>query len=418
MKNSVPPELCDVDPLQIHAETALQKIRQSVEPIVQVESVAIRDCLGRVLASPVTSAVDVPNHTNSAMDGYAFKGAGGDQVGKPMMRVVGESLAGAPYRGSVGGNECVRIMTGAVMPVGTDTVVPQEQTERDGDRVSINAALRVGENVRYAGEDMKAGDTVIRAGTRLGSAHIGVAASLGLTELSVFRKPRVAFFSNGDELRSIGESLEEGDVYDSNRYTLYSMLKEADADIIDLGIVRDDPAAIGEALVRASDCADMIITSAGASVGDADYVRQLLGELGDVSFWKVAIKPGRPLSFGKIRNRLFFGLPGNPVSVMVTFQLFVKSALKILSGESDSFQLKLSVRCMSTLRKRPGRAEYQRGILSVDENGETVVHSTGQQGSGILSSMAVANCYIMLDTDAQGAEPGDMVFVQPFKEIL
>ncbi|NKB64418.1 MAG: molybdopterin molybdenumtransferase MoeA [Gammaproteobacteria bacterium] len=408
---------CDFDPMSISADQATQKILEAISPISVVETVSIRAALGRVLAEDLCSAVNVPNHTNSAMDGYAIRGDELPTIEEKTFRVMGTSFAGKPFDGVVGDEECVRIMTGAVMPRGTDSVVIQERVKREADRITVNPGERKGDNVRYAGEDLKQGDVAIPSGIRLGASHLGLAASLGFAELPVIRRPRVAFFSNGDELKPIGTSLEVGELYDSNRYTLYSMLTDLGVEMIDLGVVKDDEKAITQAFINAASCADMVITSAGASVGDADYVKQTLDKLGEINFWKVAIKPGRPLSFGRVRNSLFFGLPGNPVSVMVTFQLFVKPALKQLAGEKYSVPLRLNVKTLSRLKKRPGRAEYQRGILLLGENGETVVRSTGEQGSGILSSMSLANCYIILPTESGGAEIGEWVQVQPFDHV-
>ncbi len=417
MRQPDQPVSCDFDPLSISATEALQRILEAVPVISTTETVALRTALGRVAAQDVISRVNVPNHTNSAMDGYALSGEALPLTGSRCFEVVGIAFAGKPYQGEVKQGQCVRIMTGAVMPNGTDSVVMQERVQKQGTRVTVPGGEKKGANVRYAGEDIKVGDVTIAAGVRLGASHLGLAASLGFSELPVLRRPRVAFFSNGDELRSVGTALRLGEVYDSNRYTLYAMLSDLGVDTVDLGIIEDDADAVAEAIVEAANCADMVITSAGASVGDADYVKQMLDQLGDVTFWKVAIKPGRPLSFGKVRNSLFFGLPGNPVSVMVTFQLFVKPALRQLAGEKYAVPLKLTVKSLTKLRKRPGRMEYQRGVLSLDERGETVVRSTGEQGSGILSSMSRANCYIILPDESAGVEAGEQVEVQPFDHV-
>ncbi|MBX2867203.1 MAG: molybdopterin molybdotransferase MoeA [Acidiferrobacterales bacterium] len=408
---------CDFDPGSISADEALRRILADITPIHQTESISLRTALGRVTAIDVKSRVNVPNHTNSAMDGYALKGDALPSEDTATFKVAGISFAGKPFRGGVRSGECIRIMTGAVMPEGCDTVVTQERVSREGDSVTISEGESAGANVRQAGEDLAPGDVAIAAGTRIGPAHLGLAASLGFSELPVLRRPRVAFFSTGDELRSVGEVLETGDLYDSNRYTLFGMLSEDNVELVDLGIVRDDPNAIRQGFEDAADCADVVITSAGASVGDADYVKQTLDAIGAVNFWKVAIKPGRPLSFGNVKGSLFFGLPGNPVSVMVTYQIFVREAIRRLSGERDAPVLKLQVPLASNLRKRPGRVEYQRGVLSKDDAGNTVVSSTGEQGSGILHSMSVANCFIILPAESDGAQPGELVQVQPFSQF-
>ena len=407
---------CDFDPKSISADEAMRRILDLVNPVTQIESISLRASLGRVTARDVPSRVQVPNHTNSAMDGYALRGRDLPGKNSKEFSVTGASFAGQPYRGTVHTDQCVRIMTGAVMPDGTDTVITQERVERHGKKITVVAGEKRGSNVRQAGEDLEIGDIAIARGTRIGPAHLGLAASLGFSELPCFRKPRIAFFSNGDELRSVGESLQIGELFDSNRYTLFGMLSEAGVEVVDLGIVKDDQPAISRAFADAAACSDLVITSAGASVGDADYVKQTLDAMGDVSFWKVAIKPGRPLAFGTIDNSLFFGLPGNPVSVMVTFQIFVREAIRKLSGELGTAALKIRVPLISKLKKRAGRVEYQRGVLTTGPDGQTVVSSTGEQGSGILHSMSVANCFIILPSDSEGASPGDLVEVQPFSQ--
>ena len=417
---------CDTDPASISAERAHELIARVTAPLKPVETVAVRTALGRVAAVDIKSRVQVPNHTNSAMDGYAFRGADLSNASRDKhattLRVIGTSMAGKPFHGKVRAGQCVRIMTGAVMPNGTDSVVAQEQVTRDGERIVVQeGGAQVGANVRYAGEDIEVGDIAIAAGCRLAPSHIGLAASLGFAELPVLRRPRVAFFSNGDELRPLGTALDIGELYDSNRYTLHGMLSQLGVEMVDFGIVPDDAAALDAAIAHAAECADLVITSAGASVGDADYIRDIVARRGQVVFHKVAIKPGRPLIFGKVRKNsngecLFFGLPGNPVSVMVTFQIFVAPALRLLAGEvaQPTTPLRLMVKSVDVLKKRRGRAEYQRGVLCRDESGETVVRSTGVQGSGILRSMGEANCFIILPTDCAHVNAGERVEVEPF----
>lgn len=405
----------DYDPALLSVETALEHIAQAVTPLTDVEIVALRQALDRVLGADVHSPVEVPNHTNSAMDGYALRFA--DLSGSPL-RMIGTAWAGEAFDGVVGPGESVRIMTGAVLPGGADTVVMQEHVEVEGDLIRVAEGQREGQHIRHAGEDLARGGRALQAGRRLLAADIGMVASLGVGELPVLRRPRVAFFSNGDELRSIGQPLALGDVYDSNRYTLHGMLTRAGAVFNDLGVVPDNREQIKRTFERAASIADVVITSAGASVGDADYVKAVLDEIGEVSFWKIAMKPGRPLSFGRIGNSLFFGLPGNPVSVMVTFYQFVLPALRYLSGESAWKPLRLTARTTDRLKKRPGRTEFQRGILSQDESGALVVSTTGEQGSGILSSMSLANCFVILPIDSTGAQPGDTVMVEPFAGLV
>ncbi|MEX2524091.1 MAG: gephyrin-like molybdotransferase Glp [Gammaproteobacteria bacterium] len=404
----------DFDPASLPPAEALERILSFISPVDGVEKIAIRDALNRVLADDVISRINVPTGTNSAMDGYAVNGDDIPADGVAELHVIGTAWAGKPLQESIKPGTCARIMTGAILPRGADTVIIQEDVERDADNIRIDAGTRRGDNVRQAGEDIKEGDIVLHSGRRLNPADIGLIASLGIGEVAVTRRLRVAFFSTGDELRSIGEPLEEGCIYDSNRYTLHTMLRRLNADIIDMGVIRDERQAIEDAFLSAAGCADVVITSGGVSVGEADYVRETLNKVGDVAFWKVAMKPGRPLAFGTVRDAIFFGLPGNPVSVMVTFYQFVQPALRAMSGDRQTQPVTLRATCMSKLKKRPGRIEYQRGILERDDSGRMVVHKTGAQGSGILTSMARANCFMILGMDNAGVEEGQEVDVQPF----
>jgi molybdopterin molybdotransferase len=408
----------DFDPASLAPALALDRILSSLHPLRDTEKLAIRDALNRVLAEDIASRINVPSGTNSAMDGYAVNADDIPAEGSAALRLAGTAWAGRPLQQSLGRGECARIMTGAVLPAGADTVIIQEEAQREGDTIRIDNSTRRGDNVRQAGEDIKQGEIVLQRGRRLNPADIGLLASLGIGEVRVTRRLRVAFFSTGDELRSIGEPLDEGCVYDSNRYTLYTMLKRLDADIIDMGVVRDERDLIEQAFLSAADSADVVITSGGVSVGEADYVREILSKVGNVEFWKVAMKPGRPLSFGRVRNAVFFGLPGNPVSVMVTFYQFVQPALRAMTGDKATAPVTVRATCGSKLKKRPGRIEYQRGILERDESGAMVVRKTGAQGSGILSSMSQANCFIILGMDNAGVEPGETVEVQPFFGIV
>ena len=410
----------DYDPNSLPVERARALIREFLAPVTAVERVHIRAALGRVLAADVLSPIDVPGHDNSAMDGWAVRFADLDPAGTTLRR-VGESFAGKPFAGALGRGEAVRIFTGGVMPPGADTVVMQERASvtADGVRIAAGAVSRAGQNRRFAGEDVKRGTTVLRAGHPVRPAEIGVLASLGIAEATVYRRLRVAFFSTGDELRAIGETLGAGEVYDSNRYTLYGMLTRLGCDVLDMGVVPDVPQALEQAFVTAAGAADVVITSGGVSVGEADYVRDLLGKLGEVLFWKIAMKPGRPLAYGRIGSAHFFGLPGNPVAVMVTFYNFVRDALLTLQGRSDvapmpAFKATLA----NPIRKAPGRTEFQRGILTANGTGGYSVRTTGEQGSGILSSMAQANCFIVLPVDAGNLEPGTPVDVQVLEGLV
>jgi molybdopterin molybdotransferase len=409
--------LDDYDPNALRVDKALEAIRACLAPIQQTERVAIRDALGRVLAEDIVPSFNVPAHDNSAMDGYAVRFADLKEA-QTVLTEVGSAFAGRVFHGTVKPGECVRVMTGAVLPAGTDTVVIQEVARREGDRVFVPAGQKKAQNVRYAGEDLKAGVAVLQSGKLIGAAELGLIASLGIAEVTVKRKLRVAFFSTGDELTSIGTPLKEGEVYDSNRYTLYGMLARLGVEIIDLGVVRDDPRALEQAFRRAAEKADAVITTGGVSVGEADFVKALMGKLGEVLFWKIAMRPGRPMAFGRIGNAFLFGLPGNPVAVMVTFYQFVRDALLHLSGRSGDYAVPLlQAKAATALRKVPGRTEYQRGVLFREAN-EWKVRTTGQQGSGVLRSMSEANCFIVLEHERGKVAAGELVQVQLFDGLV
>ena len=407
------------DPLSLSVQQARDAIHRALTPIGDDEQLAIRSALGRVLAADCISPIDVPSHTNSAMDGYAFVGGDLPDEGVRDYRVIATVMAGQTSTEVCASGQCIRIMTGAPMPPGTDTVVMQEQVMvlADG-QVRIDARHRVGQNVRQAGEDIAQGAPVFSAGRLLTAADIGVLASLGFAELHVRRRPRVAFFSTGDELRSIGEPLGEGEIYDSNRYTLFSMLTEIGAEILDMGVIKDDRAALQQAFTKAAAMADVVITSGGVSVGEADYTKEILAGLGQIAFWTIAMKPGRPLTFGHLGGAMFFGLPGNPVAVMLTFQQFVRPALRYLASGHWPTPLVVEARARGALKKRPGRFEFVRGILAYDDDGHLTVGPSGAQGSGILTSMSRANCLILLDETCAGVAEGEMVRVEPFATTL
>jgi molybdopterin molybdotransferase len=401
------------DPEALAVDTAKQAIRACLTPVAEVERVAVRAALGRVLAQEIVPGIDVPAHDNSAMDGYAVRFADLDPGGEATLQEIGAAFAGRKFAGRLGAGQCVRVMTGAVMPAGADTVVIQEAVRADGGRVVVPAGQKAGQNVRRAGEDLKTGVEVLHPGQPLRPAELGLIASLGIAEVAVRRKLRVAFFATGDELASIGAPLREGEIYDSNRYTLHAMLSRMGVEISDLGVVRDDPAQLEAALRKAASGADAIITTGGVSVGEADFIKQLMARLGEVLFWKIAMRPGRPMAFGRIGAAALFGLPGNPVAVMVTFYQFVRDALLFLSGRTDDCAVPLlRVPCKSALRKIPGRTEFQRGILSRDASGEWSVRLTGQQGAGVLRSMSEANCFVVLEHARGNVAAGEVVAVQ------
>ncbi|MAX53206.1 MAG: bifunctional molybdopterin-guanine dinucleotide biosynthesis adaptor protein MobB/molybdopterin molybdotransferase MoeA [Methylophaga sp.] len=407
----------DVDHNNLTVEQARQRIHDLLSPISSWQKVSLRQALGQVLHQSVVSPRQVPPYNNSAMDGYALQSA--DIKNAPFsLNNVGVAFAGKPYQGHVEASQCIRIMTGAKIPDGCDTVVMQEQVESDNQTITIHTEVKAGQNVRLAGEDIDCGDTVLPAGRRLTPADLGLLASLGIAEVVTYRPLRVAFFSTGDELCGLGEHLGDGQIYDSNRYTLYGMLSELNIDVIDMGVFPDNRAALKIALEQAAADADVIISSGGVSVGDADYVKDMLAELGQVNFWKIAMRPGRPLAFGQIGEAMFFGLPGNPVSVMVTFYQFVQPALKRLAGESDTLPIIIEVPCDNAIKKRAGRFEFQRGILFRNNEGQLRVSTTGAQGSGILRSMSMANCFILLEENCDGLSAGSLVNVQPFAGLV
>jgi molybdopterin molybdotransferase len=403
------------DPDSISLSAALHKIEERVVPVHACERLPIRECLDRVNNEAVKSPHSVPPLPNSAMDGFALAIDSLAQGKVTELDEVGTAFAGNPFTGSCEPGQCVRIMTGALIPEGTDAVIMQEQVEvTDAGKIRVDADHQVGENIRQAGEDIAKGETVIDAGARLSPADLGVLASLGIAELQVKRKPVVAFFSTGDELVSIGEPLEPGKIYDSNRYSLHGMLSRMSVDIIDLGVVKDDPRVMREVLEKASLQADLIISTGGVSVGEADFIKPALKNLGTTEFWKIAIKPGRPLTFGQIEASIFMGLPGNPVAVMVTFSQFVVPAIHALAGAIPRRPTLIRARSLDAMRKKPGRYEFQRGIATLDDNGEWQVSKTGKQGSGILTSMSRANCFIVLPDENTGVEAGDEVKIQFF----
>lgn len=417
--------LSDYDPDALPVKDAQTIIRQFIAPVSAVEKVAIRSALDRVLAADIVSPINVPAHDNSAMDGYALHGADLKADQDLKLKIVGTAYAGRAFDGRVGSGECVRIMTGAVMPEGCDTVIPQEFTRDESESgVTVPAgSVRAGDNRRLKGEDLALGTPALRKGKILRPADLGLLASLGIAEVPVYRRLRVAFFSTGDELRSIGEPLDEGCVYDSNRYTLYGMLTRLGCDIIDMGVVKDDPASLENAFRTACENADAIITSGGVSVGAADYTKQMMAQLGDVTFWKIGMRPGRPMAFGRItsngKDAFLFGLPGNPVAVMVTFYFFARQALLHMMGASaEQTPMPVKVRSKAAIRKRPGRTEFQRGILGVAEDGVREVRITGSQGSGVLRSMSEANCMVVLEHERTDVKAGEMVDVILFDGLV
>ena len=417
--NAKPPVDCDNQANYfLSVDEALLRIRDSLIPLTGYENKHLRDALNRILAKDVLSPLNVPGHVNSAMDGYAVNSADLPDEGTTVLQVIGSSFAGHPFNGSLGRGEVVRIMTGAVVPEGADTVLMQENVQREGDVVTISGGEKAGANVRHIGEDITQGGVVLATGRLLTPADLGLLASLGIAEVAVRRRLRVAMFSTGDELCSIGEPLGDGQIYDSNRYSLHGMLTRIGAEVIDMGIIPDQREAISHAFDTAAANADVLITSGGVSVGEADFVKETLDRLGRVDFWKIAMKPGKPLAFGMLGDTAFFGLPGNPVSAMATFYQIVQASLQHMQGQAQAAALRLRIPCAEKLKKRPGRQDFQRGILFSDTSGNLVVKSTGMQGSHILSSMSQANCFIILPAESGSVEVGGMVEVQPFAGVI
>lgn len=409
----------DYDPNSMPVAKAREVIARFLAPVSTTERVPVRAGLGRVLGEDIVSPLNVPAHDNSAMDGYAVRLSDLKADVEITLKVAGNAFAGTPFSGAVQPGECVRIMTGGVIPAGADTIVMQEHAKAAGDRVTIGAGHRKGQHVRRAGEDLATGQVALKRGTELRPAEIGLIASLGIGEVAVYRRVRVAFFSTGDELVSIGTVAQEGQIYDSNRYTIHGMLTRLGCEVIDMGVVRDDPNLLEQAFTKAAAAADVVITSGGVSVGEADFVKDLLNKLGEVVFWKIAMKPGRPLAYGKVAGAHFFGLPGNPVSVMVTFYQFVRDALLRLSGRDPVPPLPtFKVPCVSSLKKAPGRTEFQRGVLECDAHGTWSVRVTGEQGSGVLRSMSEANCFIILPTEQGNVSAGTLVEVQVMDGVV
>jgi molybdopterin molybdotransferase len=409
---------CDKQPGLLEVEEALAQIDAAISKVQGHERVNLQSALDRVLAQDISAPFDVPPHRNSAMDGYALRAADLSEGGEIKLKIIGKSFAGAPFPNIVNEGECVRIMTGAVVPKGADTVVMQEHVTADETLATIPSAVKPGGNIRHPGEDMKAGTTVLKAGHLLTAADIGLIASLGIGEVTVVRRPRVAIFSTGDELKGIGQTLSEGDIYDSNRYTLKALLSRYSVEIIDLGVIPDDHTKIRSVLSQAANIADLVVTSGGVSVGEADFVKKTLDELGQVGFWRIAMKPGKPLAFGNLGKAFFLGLPGNPVSVMATFILFARPALMKLQGRAISPPLSFRAELDCNIRKSPGRRDYQRGILRQDDLGKLHVSTTGTQGSHVLSSMSKANCFIVIPRESGDAASGTKVEVIPFSGLI
>ncbi len=407
---------CCSAPGLMAVEEGLDRMRKVIQPVDAQETVSLPEALDRVLAIDIVSPLNVPPCDNSAMDGYALRAS--DLAAGTPLPVAGKSFAGHPFHDECPVGHCIRIMTGASIPAGTDTVIMQEQTEQTDAGIRFVTESLPGNNIRKAGEDIREGHTVLSAGRRLRPQDIGLLASLGIGQVKVLRKLKVAIFSTGDELRQPGETLNAGDIYDSNRHTIHALLQRMGVDILDLGCIPDDCDQLREAFLTADREADAVITSGGVSVGEADYTKTILDELGKTEFWKLAIKPGKPFAFGTLPNSLFFGLPGNPVSATVTFDLLVAPMLQVMMGAEVSAPRQLQARSRETLKKRAGRREYLRGILHSGNDGMVEVSTTGRQGSGILTSMSQADCYIIFPEDDTFIEQNSWVTIQLFDQAL
>ncbi|MGO4999182.1 molybdopterin molybdotransferase MoeA [Oceanisphaera sp. W20_SRM_FM3] len=391
-------------------QDAKQEMLSQLDNVTQTELVGLDQLLNRVLADDILSPIDVPSFANSAMDGYALSAS--DYAPYTALTLIGESLAGHPFTGRVSSGECVRIMTGAALPLGADSVVMQEECEVTGPSVSVAGRVRAGQNVRFPAQDLAQGETVFGAGTRINARVLAVLSSLGLEQLYVNRPLTVVVLSTGDELKTPGELLGPGDIYDSNRIGLRAMLQRLGVKVLDYGIIKDDPELIRQALVKAASEADAIISSGGVSVGDADYIKQVLAAVGRIGFWKLAIKPGKPFAFGHINDCPFFGLPGNPVSAAVTFHLLVRPALAKLAGENLAPTVTLQAKALMPFKKTPGRMDFQRGLVSTQSDGSLGVIAAGSQSSGVFSAMAQANCLLHLEQDRGDVAEGELVTLE------
>ncbi len=405
------------EPGLLRLEEAISKVLDQITPLSGSECISITDASHRVLARSIVSKINVPAHTNSAVDGYAIHHRDIPATDeKKTLTVIGEALAGKPCPEKLASGQAIRIMTGAILPTGSDTVLMQEHVKNiAANQILIDGKHRPGENIRLAGEDISQGETILSPGKLLLPADLGLIASIGQSEIAVKRKIHVGIVSTGNEILPQGTVHEPGKVYDSNRFSLIGALARLPVQVHDYGIIPDDPEQLKQVFLKAADHCDVVISSGGVSVGEADFAKIVLAELGNINFWKVAIKPGRPMAFGKIGDSIFFGLPGNPVAVMVTFYLFVLPALYRLAGTAENYHLAtFAARTLEKLRKKPGRTEFQRGIMSRADNGQWQVRITGKQGSGILKSMSLANCFIVLEHDRSHVAAGELVDVLPF----
>jgi molybdopterin molybdotransferase len=405
---------CD-KPGLMPVEIAVERILAQSASITEYQTLELFEALGRVLVNDITSPINVPPANNSAMDGYALYSK--DLLHTDTLLEVGTAMAGKPYMGHLASGQCIRIMTGAVIPAGADAVVMQEQTEKDGSKVRFLKTPSAGNSIRSAGEDIAIKRIVLSKGQTLKPADLALLASIGVSKVEVTRKIKVALIATGDELTIPGEPLVEGAIYESNRIALRAMLSTLQCEVIDFGIVEDKLEALSYVINAAASECDLVISCGGVSVGDADLVKDVLIQNGKVDFWKVAIKPGKPFAFGKIQQALFCGLPGNPVSSYVTFQQLVIPLINKLAGKPSAKQILLTATTSTDIRKRAGRADFQRAVFYTDEEGKLLVEPNKKQGSGVMSSIAFSNCYILLEKDQSDLKKGSSVRIQPFDFI-
>lgn len=402
---------CDAGAMSV--QDALNTMLAQITPVSEYVTVSLANSQGHILAEDVLSPLNMPPFDNSAMDGYAFRFA--EWVEGQALAIAGTALAGQPFTGDIPAGACLRIMTGAQVPTGLDTVIMQEQTAQTSEGVLFTQPPKAKANIRYLGEEIRTGDVVLKAGSRLHARALPLLATLGLPEVKVHRRLKVAIFSTGDELKLPGTPLQAGEIYDSNRYGIEAMLNRMGIECLNLGIIPDDPAQLRDTFIQAAQSADAIITSGGVSVGEADYTKDLLLELGEVGFWSVAMKPGKPFAYGKIREKYFFGLPGNPVSAFVTFYQLVQPALRKLAGEISVAPLRIPAIAEHNFRSAKNRVDFQRGLISVNADGLITVRSTGAQGSGMFTSLCVANCFVIVEKDVLA---GSSVTIELFNEIV
>jgi molybdopterin molybdotransferase len=398
--------------------TALEQIRAAIHAVSDSETLSLNNALGRVLATALYSPINLPTERNSAMDGYAFASSDVKNDQPFTLQLIGTSWAGKPFQGQLQQGQCVRIFTGAVLPDQADSVIMQEHIQYQGSEIHFPANTKIRQNVRAIGEDTPQDGLLCQQGKKLTAVDLALLATAGINSVSVLRAIKIAIFSTGDELVALGQPLKTGQIYDSNRYLLMGLLADSCYQLTDLGVIADNRQALSQAFTAAAKNHDVIISTGGASVGDADYIKEVLTECGKVNFWKIAIKPGKPLTFGTIGDCYFFGLPGNPVSAQVTFQKLVAPALQQLTGTASTQALQLTATSLSNLKKSAGRQEFQRGILTQDETGKLWVATSGRQGSNILTAMSISNCYIVLPSECKGVAVGDTVLVEPFSAFI